>query len=402
MRKMNIVFITDRKFSNRDFNRYGVWELSDKFKVWVLDCSLIINEKQALKDNNPQFKKRIDFNNYITVANFRSIIDYLERHPTYFYIDLLNTASFLIIKIRRILHAKGVHRIKLCLGELPLIDSINTPLARFKNAAMRGKLHQKIFNYIVRRLFSRFFEPGVDIAVFSGDICSKRYPRLSQHIIWAHSLDYEIYRYYSQVESQDESDKRYAVFLDQNAPAHPDYGFHGNKPPVTQKNYYSSLNKFFDDFEKQTGLEVIIAGHPRSEVRDGRFWCGRNFVLKKTPQLVREAELVFVHYSTAISFAVMWRKPIVQLVTGEYVKSYRWNRFTAFSALLNLTVLNTDDYESIELLDNDVRLLDEAMYDRYEREFLKSQYSESKGLWDIIGDGLYQYFNAKNLASELI
>ena len=50
--------------------------------------------------------------------------------------------------------------------------------------------------------------------------------------IWTHSFDYQ-----SHLENKKDCEfnylGRYALFIDQNAPSHPDYEVHKNKPPVT-------------------------------------------------------------------------------------------------------------------------------------------------------------------------
>ena len=68
--------------------------------------------------------------------------------------------------------------------------------------------------------------------------------------IWTHSFNYQNYL---EFENDDELENigSFALFIDQYAPSHPDYETHNNKPPVTEKNYYKSMNSFFDFFEKK-------------------------------------------------------------------------------------------------------------------------------------------------------
>ncbi len=390
MQRLNLAVVTNRRFSKRDFDRYGVEVLSEYFNVWVLDCSLVKKSANSLVNKSDEKCDAI-FEQHVIFSDLKSFVQHLENNSTLFYVDLLGESSLENIRIRRTLHAKNASRIKLRIGEIPSLDVSETAVAKLKSAAMRGDFFQKLYRYLVARIFSRVLEPKVDIAVFSGEICKKRYPDLASDIIWAHSIDYQIFRNCQQCDNAVISEKCYAVFLDQNAPSHPDYSFHGNKPPVTEPAYYRALNEYFDDFERQTGIEVVIAVHPRSPVDYDKCWSGRKTVLGNTPELVKDSTLVFAHYSTAISFAVLWRKPIVQLTTNEYENSYRWDRFQAFSDLLNLTVVNTDNYEAGLVADESLFEVDEAAYDEYEKMFLKSRYAESKDLWNIVAENIESY-----------
>jgi len=292
-------------------------------------------------------------------------------------------------------------RVKLVIGELPSYGKSQTGLAKLKSAILRGGFLNKLVTYVLANYIIKYLEPKVDLAVFSGEVCLKRYPKLARNVIWAHSIDYQIYldSIGCKKKADEKNGRKYGLFLDQNAPAHPDYAYHGNKPPVTKDCYYNILNKFFNEFEAATGIEVIVAGHPRSTPDLAENWPGKQFVLRKTPQLVMGAELVFAHYSTAISFPVLWRKPIIQLTTNEYLNSYRKDRFKAFVGRLKLPVLNVDIYDSSKLSSYKKLKLDESqldMYKKYELDFLKSRYTEPKNMWTIVAENLKQTMDDTN------
>jgi hypothetical protein len=147
------------------------------------------------------------------------------------------------------------------------------------------------------------------------------------------------------------------------------------------------MNLFFDSFEKKTGLEVVIAAHPRTLIQ-GQLspWGKRQVIVGKSPLLVRDSALVLAHYSTAISFAVLWGKPILQLTTREYVKSYRHNMFLSFSKVLDLDVVNIDDYQMKEISTDNLFNFDEIAYAKYTNLFLKSNYSDVNNLWPDVAE----------------
>jgi len=397
MKKINIALVIDRSFESRDYKRYGVSSLSKFFNVYVLDCSCIVNKDTVKAGYNQSVTKIFNFDECVVLLKYKSISKFLEDKSISFYFDLMGV-GFPCARIRRIMHIHRVSRIKLFLGELPQLYSAKSFVSRLKTAVLKGRLILRIFEYVIRKLFIQKLEPKVDMSIYSGSICKTRYQKnIDKGIVWAHSLDYQVYLEVLKSKYEYKNEKNYAVFLDQNAPSHPDYSFHKNKPPVTENYYYKSLNNFFDDFENRTGIEVIIASHPRSSANEHPYqWNNRKSIIGKTPWLIEGATLVFAHYSTAISFAVLWKKPIIQLTTSEYNESYRHERFVAFSTALNLKPLNVDDYEKGQIMDKYLFHIDKVAYEKYEELYLKSKYSKSRDLWSIVADNINQYKELKN------
>lgn len=388
--------MVNRRFSERDCERCGVRELSNYFDVWVFDCSYGKNFPRSKligrQEGDADIKKI--FERHIVIQDAGDLERHLELISMVYYIDLLAGVNFRNLVIRKMLNKHNTLRVKLFIGELPGYGESRGGMAKLKSAIMRGGFLNKLVTYVFSNYVIKYLEPKVDLAVFSGEICLKRYPYLPKNVIWAHSIDYQIYLDSLELSDAVNKGKSYAVFLDQNGPAHPDYAYHGNKPPVTKDCYYRSLNKFFDSFEKATGIKVIIAGHPRSSLAEGENWPGKQFVLRETPKLVMGAKIVFAHYSTAISFPVLWRKPIIQLTTNEYLNSYRKDRFKAFADRLKLSVLNVDKYDSSMLVNYqklDIKKEQLAMYEKYELDYLRSHFTEPKNMWKIVAENLQSY-----------
>ncbi len=79
-------------------------------------------------------------------------------------------------------------------------------------------------------------------------------------------------------------------------------------------NIFSSLNKFFDKFEQSTGLNVIIAAHPKTLfTKENNSFDNRSFVKNKTFDLIKNSKGVFAHSSTSISMAILLNKPLTLL-----------------------------------------------------------------------------------------
>ena len=343
------------------------------------------------KKNQQSIIEKFDYEERKVILEYKSISNFLGQEQISFYIDLMGT-SFSCVRIRRIISTHGASRIKLFLGELPQHNSSKSLISRLKNAALKGRFFGRIFEYAIRKFFIQKLEPKIDISIYSGSACKERYNNQDEHIVWAHALDYQMYLNSLSSQYEYTNEKSYAVFLDQNAPSHPDYYFHKNKPPVTENNYYQSMNNFFDNFENITGIEIIIASHPRfSAKKNHNHWGNRRSVIGETPSLIKGSDLVFAHYSTAISFAVLLKKPVVQLLTNEYIKSYRYDTFIAFKNVLHLMQFNVDNFDNDKIAKKDFFSFDKAAYKNYEELYLKSRYSLLDDLWVKVAEQINKY-----------
>ena len=111
------------------------------------------------------------------------------------------------------------------------------------------------------------------------------------------------------------------VFLDINLPYHSDLAFCG-RPQIDPVAYYRSLNRFFGLLEREYGIEVIIAAHPRADY-DRTTFEGRQIFRLVTAELVRDAEFVLSHTSTAMSYAVLNAKPLIFIYTDAMAAVYQ-------------------------------------------------------------------------------
>ncbi len=176
---------------------------------------------------------------------------------------------------------------------------------------------------------------------------------------------------------------RYAVFLDSNLPYHSDLEFCGYRH-IDPLAYYGSLNRFFGLLERQHGIRVVIAAHPRANY-DAATFEGRPIYRLATAELVRDAEFVLAHTSTAISYAVLNRKPLVFIYTAGMAAAYeRWfiREMRCFADYLDAAICNVDAAAETERLA--VRAVNLASYERYKYEFLTSRQSQDTPTREIV------------------
>jgi hypothetical protein len=139
------------------------------------------------------------------------------------------------------------------------------------------------------------------------------------------------------------------------------------------------------------GIEVVIAACPVADYSDKPHVFGRRQVIfDKTAELIARSRLVIAHRSTAISYAIMHRKPVMIVATRPiYEHTAHKPVFDAISGILNKPVAFIDDPESINL--SDVFAMDAQAYDRYFAEYVKSPGSAEEPYWDIVVDAIRRF-----------
>lgn len=173
------------------------------------------------------------------------------------------------------------------------------------------------------------------------------------------SIDYDDYLRFDKLEKKSLVSKNYLVFIDQNLPYHLDFIRNNEKPYVSAKNYYASLNKFFDFVEKKTDKEVVIALHPNSA--DNHQFNKKTFV-GKTMNLIKFSDGVILHSSTAVSFAIIYNKPICMIETDEIISSKMHSFNKLMSDILKVPLFNIDKSDNFKFLIGD--------YETYKNKYI--------------------------------
>lgn len=320
---MKIILLIDANFSKREYERFGIYEmLKGKIDVKLIDTRKLRRggwdtEESFEKDGFDRTVKRIDILNAIDLEEIAQefkeafIID--NRSGIY---DKYTTFWF---------KSNGAYIVELDQGLLPtsiwspsFFDLIIMSKNTFLNYGLIS-LFSKTIRYMINRLksnpLSDISQRCCDIKVCSGAIsnCSS-----GEFEIRSHAFDYDIYlKQKNQKIAIKNGD--YAVFLDSGIVEHPDSIRGIGKSAETDESYYPAVRSFFDDFEKVTGLPVVIALHPRIVITKKlvRQYGGREVILKNTSSLVKSSKMVIAHNSTSINFAVLWRIPLLIITTTK-------------------------------------------------------------------------------------
>ena len=132
------------------------------------------------------------------------------------------------------------------------------------------------------------------------------------------SIDYERYLMTDKEVIQPMIEKEnYMVFVDQYLPFHPDAKINGLSS-IDSEAYYKKLNDFFTSLELYYGMKVVIAAHPKAtKYKTYDYFNHREIYWGITDELVRYAKLVIMHFSTSVSFSVLFKKKVVFLSMPE-------------------------------------------------------------------------------------
>ena len=380
----HILILTESPFSKRDYDRFGVELLSQSFRVSILDCTAWL--KPDFRDNYSTTAYHCP--GYVSIADRDSLVSRLDGLVRTVAIDYLSDCAR-SRRIRAELKSRNILRVVVLQGLLPApfikwSDRVRQSIYLYAPRSVPGRIYRRIAQAL------RSQDPAPEVAVLSGSACLKdKILDGVTHKIWAHSFDFDIY-----LECKDQivpPVAPYAVFLDEDMIYHSDYACLETRPPTTEQAYFASINGFFREFERSTGLSVIIAAHPRSnyELRP-QLWGSRTAIYGKTAQLVRDASVVLCHQSTAISFAVLWRKPTIFLTMNKLIPSYFGPRIAFMSTLLGAPLLNVDrDRNQLPNVMPDIKSLpsvDEVAYAKYIDEYIKRPGTPYVPVWQIFSE----------------
>jgi hypothetical protein len=157
----------------------------------------------------------------------------------------------------------------------------------------------------------------------------------------------------------------YAVFLDQMMADHPDLQLLEMECPVDPDRYHDAMARSFREIERQFGIDVVVARHPKA-TSEGVKRLGRPVPADATSALVQGSRLVLCHYTTAVSYAVIFRKPVLFLTSDDMEANEAGIMVARFSSWLGGRRVNIDHLPAV--LPRPV--VAEAHYRRYEQVLL--------------------------------
>ena len=195
-------------------------------------------------------------------------------------------------------------------------------------------------------------------------------------------MDYDIYL--ENLNRKGKNENNYVVFLDEDMTSHQDYFFFNLDSPISEIDYYSNLAKFIKKFQKENNIEVKFATHPKSKKNNYEDLLeGIKCYKHDTANLVKNSKAVLLHASTSVSFAVLYKKPTIFLISNKLKQSWIGSRIENFASILNSQIINIDN-PLTKLNDFEKALkVDEKKYQNYLDLYIKYPNSADVPLWEI-------------------
>lgn len=327
-----VVFLVYLPITSRDVDVWGFECLrTEGFDVQVYDLSTFLNGK-ALRQNPVRDALSADFITKIgSYQEFDSRVAEVASSCVFVdYIMGLAETDLKTEKVFRVLKKNGARYFAISAGALPGSESVKSAtgpvgnwLKRVRLAANPLRLARFIFKKLIALLKKHTCIYALPYRIFGGDSeivasYARSYRIGRDSIIPIHSLDYDRYLgYLAKGPVKPDRLDGTCVFLDEAA-SHPiDFTVLGIKP-LGPEEYHRSMNGLFDTIESKTGLRVVIAAHPRSKYEEmPGLYGSRELVRGKCVELVASSSMVVAHASTALSFAVLFNKPILLVKTLE-------------------------------------------------------------------------------------
>lgn len=393
-KKPTIAILLNAPFTEQNYKRTGVPYLKENFEVVVLDC----NPWVRIGYSSLRFTK-YDYPNVITISSANDLEEVISQIKPAYAIDCTGLGA-LTPFIQKTLRMHGTKLVVPNTGTLP-VPNIGLRTKDYLIMAVKNpyrfllKVIAKLSNYINER---RVFEP--DVALLAGRKALDSYTTKAKKILWIASNDY--YTYKSVQDKLGHQNMclpfqgKYALYIDDCIPLASDYKLLGLTSPVEPDSYYTILRQTFDRMEHITGLQVVVAAHPNGKEINHytTLFGGRHVIFDITAELCSQSDLVFSHISTGLSYAVLWKKPIIILTSKSLDKSWQGAAIRERSIQLNcpLLFMESDDYEYREVCkrSGDVSL---AAYKNYIDNFIRSDEVSEVAPWQAFTNFVKQNEN---------
>ena len=209
-------------------------------------------------------------------------------------------------------------------------------------------------------------------------------------LIWAHSHDYEEYISHLHESTTQEN---LAVFVDSGGGVfHWDQLLPQGKEHLTYEQYFPSLCRFLDYVEVELQLKVIIAAHPKSNHVDYPEYFGKRRVLRdQTLNLIKKSKLVISHASTALTYVVLEKKPLLFLTSAGYEADLSYSKFMEMMAhSLGTSIINIDE-EPYSINWEKELAVNEEIYLKYKHQYIKKKDSDELNAWQTLANRLKEW-----------
>jgi len=348
----HLVIISDRPYNIRSHQNYYIKEfLKNNIHIDYIffnihkysDNGIECPENSAIEC--PENLSLIKFERKKELNDFFFSLD-LNKFQVVMLYDLPIEVRFLFIF--RFFHRKKITYLRILRGTLPYIEHkswIHKLFIKINSGgfifSIRNFLSVKLNKLAITLINSPLLQSPL-IEFIAGE---KTFSPLNSRKININYFDYDIFLEEAD-KNKENKVENYFVFLDQNLVSHPDHGKHSSL-----KSYYDDLKNFFNYLEINFNTKVKIALHPTSNKETNSLYAEFESSYE-TYEMVANSKGVIAHFSTAISYAVIHKKPILSIYSDEFIHpslDMYLRYINKFSKELNTKLININDLNHFEI-----------------------------------------------------
>jgi hypothetical protein len=384
MRITRIIFIVPDRFSKRSAERFGIQRLLKRgFHVEVWECSSFFQQVLPEECKPPDL---FFFSGSKLFPSEKLLLNAIQELTSKDIV--LTDLGGLEVKTRKIykqISKKGVPWGAYLGGQIP----ISVEEKSFWDKLQR--LHENpisAINFFIKKLPVSWFK----FRPFSFLLVGGTAPYLSSFpglinsdtdILIVNSFDYDLHLEKRELGNFIKSE--HVVFLDACGPFHPDYSISNFQFPCSVEDYYGYLNRIFKIIEDKFDCDVVIAAHPKSNYEKmPNIFQGRKVVRGETHDLVKNSKFVLSSQSTAMHFAVIYKKPILFLAINPHRKNELDLKIESMASKVGKAPLYWTGENSINL-EGELEI-DKNMYSKFSDDYIKKSGSLDQHSWDIFAD----------------
>ena len=338
--KKKIIFIQSYKFLDFHYMQYEIENLKKYFDVECHDLTLIKNKK--IEFHYRYLKNKFKINKFNDPKTWeKKIFQELDKYhdnliicfmhfPTtfyelYIYWKLIKKKTNVCVFNFNSMIALNSN-IKLKIYEIIFYKIIRL-LSRPKQIINHKKI--SFINFILKKI-SKYIYPKYIFVNSKQDFSINKKNWENSKILRLHSWDGS--KSINFKNKKKIKNKKMATYLSAfSINSASDSANYNTSRTENSKKILKSVNKFFIKLEKNFNFKIKIAKHPREEdnFNSPIYKNKKRFASKYlTNELIYASNLVITTMSTAISFAVLYKKPILFVITNEHYKNVSLIQYT--------------------------------------------------------------------------
>lgn len=374
-KRYSLVIIVGSPLTENIYERIGANELSLSFDVQVFDCIEWTRKMSYEIDYRKHYAENII--SIQTPDGFEKEMS--NRRPDFLldYVGYCGATSFIqkVCKSQETLYITHLT----VRSPNPIAEN-NVFRAVLKNPML---LTKKVFQRARRAILSPEVIPP-DVALIAGSANLSGWISTARKIVYTASPAwYELQRNTEpEIPALEQND--FVLFIDECLVHSFDYAIGEYKPMIEAASYRNLLLTFFDWVEDELGLPIVVAAHPNGKEIDNYvdMFGDRTVLFDSTAVLSKHCTFAMTHFSTAINYPVILRKPILLLGFKELMVQFQGRILEELGRTLKRPVINIDSptMYSTNILTNELNV-DEAAYRDFELLYISNLEAPTKSLY---------------------